>query len=1825
MTKKPHARSIFAVAFISLLVLAALAGVQSGESESISSYEEQAVSAAYFHWQYTNGTEIAFTAYGPDSANYTWSFGNDSMGYGKTVTHAFQPGTAAVTLTTIHAGDGASNTRTISVSDDPPVADFTWEPETPTTQTEVQFWDESVDPHQEIRNWTWQFGDGTVSYLRDPVHTFADNGIYNVQLAIYDANDTCLDSVTKQVYVFNVPPTANFYWTKEHDAIRFNGSYSTDDGAISAWEWSFGDGNGSYVQNPSHIYQEDGTYQVTLQVTDDDGETSEVTKTVDTTNDLPGAAAFIDPLEATIKTDVVFNDISTDNDGSIVNRTWNLGDGTTSHARNLTHRYSAKDTYTVTLTVIDSGHAYNTTTREVAVINLPPDAIFSWMPTYPAVNEAVTFVNYSIGPGGIRRNTTDLDGTVTNQTWIIDNTTVGYGPTLTHTFTASGTHTVTFRVTDDSGDVNQTTHTVHVADIYVDDDQSPGWYDHTHVRTIQEGVINASAGSLIYVLEGTYQEQVLVNKNVTITGDNATVDGDGGTAFTVSANSVVLHEFAVTGASRAVNVSADSVTVTRCTVSDFAPSGDGVHVQGGYARIMENTFQGPGTGAGAAVRVTGPYAHVAYNTFTGVTDGVALVNGSDHTVEANHFTDAISAVRVTHAENCSITGNTFTGNNPYAVDVAAAGCSIADNTFHDNGRAVTLRSNDALVRNNTLTGNTVGIEVTGTDNAITQATFTDNDRAIVLTSSSGTRISSCDLSGNTVGIEAYDSGRYAVTQIYNVDVSATAADAVILHDTEAYLSRCTFTGHTRGIYVNDSANVRIQSCTFTDGDTGISIHGAGPSVTGCTISSHATAIVSSGHDTSIASSRFHNNTLALLMQGEDGAITGCTIQDNMYGIAVHDAHRLTVTTSTLSGNTHGMSAENDTDTAIQNTSFANNTNAVALNGSHAAVIADSMIADSETALALTDATNCRVQHSHLRRNMLAVTVLSGMHTHLDGNNLSGNHIALRLFRAPENVLDNNSFMDNDYAIDLEGSTVSQYHQDIDDSNTVNGRPVYYITDTSDVNWSAVAPEDGRYGYLAFVSCHNVTITSAVTEPNGEGLLLADVHTFTVTGSTFANSRDGAVLFSSSNGSIMSSTCSDNAGDGVIMTSGTHNVSITACTITGNGQRGINLYRSTGGAGHVHIADSDVTDNWLGVNIENTGSNTLENLTLSGSQNVAIRLYKSDDIHVGNTTLHDNTDGLEIARSSAMLYNLSMWGHNTAITATDGTIDMQGGHLHDNDVGAAATRATVTVAGATLYNHSTGIMADDNTTVYLGGVVLDASDHALHVMFSNVAVEGCTVTNNTHGILLDHAHASIANCTNGGTIANNIYGVTVNHSTDVMLTGCSFHDNENAVTVTASNGTTIDGCVVYNNTDALLVSDANDTSITGSLLHHNVNALDIHADNTTVVRCSFWKNMYGVRIMDGRFNDIYHNNFAYNMEQASDAGANNSWDDGYPTGGNYWSDYAGTDHRRGPAQNQSGSDGIGDIPYPIADGSAADSYPLMDMVENAAAIPNSPPVAAFFIYPAQPLSDEPVDYVDRSSDPNGNSDIAEWLWDFGDGNTSSRQHPSHTYARPGNYTVMLTVTDSQNASSTHETTITVSNTPPEARFTMSPSEAAIDETVQFTDGSTDGNGAVVSWNWTFGDGATSSQQNPSHAYSTAGTYTVTLQVTDDDGATDTTSLEIKVSGTRPTAAFSAIPSKPGAGEPVAFTDLSTDDSVIETWHWDFGDGNASAAQNPSHTYEKAGTYTVTLTIWDDDGAKNTTTKTITVTDDNDTPGFAMPLLLLALAVACLALRRRRGKV
>lgn len=201
----------------------------------------------------------------------------------------------------------------------------------------------------------------------------------------------------------------------------------------------------------------------------------------------------------------------------------------------------------------------------------------------------------------------------------------------------------------------------------------------------------------------------------------------------------------------------------------------------------------------------------------------------------------------------------------------------------------------------------------------------------------------------------------------------------------------------------------------------------------------------------------------------------------------------------------------------------------------------------------------------------------------------------------------------------------------------------------------------------------------------------------------------------------------------------------------------------------------------------------------------------------------------------------------------------------------------------------------------------------------------------------------------------------------------------------------------------------------------------------------------------------------------------------------------------------------------------------------------------------------------------------WAWDFGDGNTSDEQNPTHTFNIPGTFNICLGVVNDfgENTICQSLTVVLI----PETSFEIVDNGNG---NFQFNDLSTNNPDA---WVWTFGDGNTSNTQSPSHTYSSPGPYEVCLTAVNEAGSEQACQVITVVFA--PVASFDIDTLDNGL---YAFTDLST--NAPSNWSWDFGDGNTSTTQNPTHTFTMAGTFNICLTVTNSAG-NNTTCQSLTV--------------------------------
>lgn len=214
-------------------------------------------------------------------------------------------------------------------------------------------------------------------------------------------------------------------------------------------------------------------------------------------------------------------------------------------------------------------------------------------------------------------------------------------------------------------------------------------------------------------------------------------------------------------------------------------------------------------------------------------------------------------------------------------------------------------------------------------------------------------------------------------------------------------------------------------------------------------------------------------------------------------------------------------------------------------------------------------------------------------------------------------------------------------------------------------------------------------------------------------------------------------------------------------------------------------------------------------------------------------------------------------------------------------------------------------------------------------------------------------------------------------------------------------------------------------------------------------------------------------------------------------------------------------------------------------------------------------------------------IASYNWLNSGTSFSTAASPSVTFTTEGNQNVMLVITSNNGCVDTVQNTVVVNYLPDVAFQTITP---CLQGGTPFEDQSTITGSTINAWEWHFGDGGNSTQQDPVHQYNTSGTYNVTLIVTSAQGCTDSLTQPATVLPA-PVADFSVNPTYINPFQTVNFTDLST---PVVNWDWDFGDGiGTSTIQNPSYAFNQSITYQITLIVTDNNGCRDTAVREVIV--------------------------------
>ena len=1607
-----------------------------------------------------------------------WDFGDGNTSTIQNPTHTYSSAgvyTVQLIATNSVGADTITKTDFITVNSLVPVAEFSANKTTINQGDAVIFSDQSTN---NPTSWEWDFGDGNTSTVQNPNHTYATAGVYTVQLIV--ANSVGADTITKTdfITVNSLVPVAEFSANKttinQGSDIIFSDQTTNHQ---TSWEWDFGDGNSSTVQNPTHIYTTAGVYTVKLIATNSFGADT-ITKTdYITVNSLVPVAEF-SANKTTINqgSDIIFSDQTTNNPTSWE---WDFGDGNSSTVQNPTHIYTAAGVYTVKLIATNSfGADTITKTDFITVSSLVPVAEFSANKTTINQGDAVIFSDQSVN------NPTSWE-------WDFGDGNTSTIQNPTHTYTTAGVYTVQLIANNNVG-VDTITKTDYI-----------------------------TVNSLVPVAEFSANKTTINQGDAVIFSDQSTNNptswlwdfGDGSTSTVQNPT----HTYTTAGVYTvqlivANSVAADTITKTNyITVNSLVPvaefSANKTTINQGDAVIFSDQSANNPTswewdfGDGNTSTVQNP-THIYTTAGVYSVKLIATSNvGADTITKTDYITvnslvpvAEFSANKTTINQGDAVVFSDQSANNPtsWEWDFGDGSTSTVQNPNHTYATAGVYTVQlivansvavDTITKTNYITVNSL---VPVVEFSANKTTINQGD-AVIFSDQSTNNPTSWEWDfgdGNTSTVQN-PSHNYSIAGVYSVKLIATntvAADTITKTDfitVNSLMPVAEFSANKTTINQGDAVVFSDQSVNnptswewdFGDGNTStvqnpthnylttgtftvkliannsfgsdtiikealITVNSAVPSAA----FSASTAIIDQGNEI-IFSDQSANFPTSWLWDFGDGNTSTNQNPTHIYTSAGLFTVKLIVV------NSFGTDTITKTDFITVNSLVPGaefSANKTTINQGDAVIFSDQS-ANNPTSWNwdFGDGNSSTVQnptHTYPTAGVYTIKLIVGNNfgvdtiTKTDFIAVYSSNVPIASFSANKtNEIQGNEIIFSDQST----NSPTSWLWDFGDGNTStvqNPTHTYLSTGTYSVKLTV----SNSFGSDSIIN-ENFIIISSPTPP---------VVAFSSNTTTIDQGHE--IIFSDQSTNSPTSWLWD-FGDGntstvqnpthTYLTAGTFTVTLTATNSFGS--------------------DTVIKQDLITVNSA-----------------VPVAAFSA------NTAVIDQ--GGEIIFSDQSTNSPTSWEWDFG----DGKTSTVQNPTHTY---LAAGTFTVTLTVTNVFGSDT-MIKNDLITVNSAVPVAAFSTNTAVIDQGNQIIFSDQSTNSPTSWLWDFGDGKTS---------------TVQNPTHTYLTAGTF-----TVTLMVTN------------------EFGSDTMIKQNLITVNsaVPVAAFSANNTVIDQ--------GNQIV---FSD-----------QSTNSPTSWLWDFG--------------DGNTSTVQNPTHTyltAGTFTVTLTATNSFGSDTIIKQDLITVNSAVP----VAAFSANNIVIDQGNQIVFSDQST-----NSPTSWLWDFGDGNTSTVENPTHTYLTSGTFTVTLMVTNEFGSDTMiKQNLITVNSAVPVAAF--SANTAVIDQggEIIFSDQSTN---SPTSWLWDFGDGTSSTAQNPTHTYLTAGAFTVTLKVTNNFGSDTMIKTNfITVNSLAPIAQFSADERTIIQGNPVTFLDQSTNSPT--SWKWDFGDGNTSAVQNPTHSYIAEGLYTVKL--------------------------------------------------
>jgi parallel beta-helix repeat protein len=1143
--------------------------------------------------------------------------------------------------------------------------------------------------------------------------------------------------------------------------------------------------------------------------------------------------------------------------------------------------------------------------------------------------------------------------------------------------------------------------------IYVDDDAIyPGngtflWPYHC----IWQGVQNASSGDTVYVFNGTYYENIVVDKSVNIIGENreATIvnGSDTGKAFYVTANNVLIAHFTIENNDAigiqltskynqildcccvrmgwiygiwitdsnnhitnctclnsyiGIYVGSDSNQITNCTCSYNRVAGimidtgckynlitnctctenklNGLYLyqHANYNQVEGCTFAG-NLGMGLLIERscsnlfrnntinnnTYNFGVMSYNLITEFTQDIDpsntingkpiyyLVGEQDRTlngtiqtigyvalVSCNNITISNIAVErnlfglpIINTSDSSVVNCSFTDNQQNGIFLLSSSrnhlinCTCSDNPAQ--GILGSLSTTDNEIKDCTCShNNNDGIYLTEGGNQIIHTTCLENDFIGIHVTASPLTIQNCNASGNHQnGMYIYTAPSCQITECVCNNNRGTGISLSSCPD--SVITGCDCSGNfNKGIEISDSSD-----CTLTDstciGNTnrGMEVTSLSPIlITGCTCSNTQGdgMYLDYQSSNSVIENCISSNNLGNGISSKVNQITSCTFVDNQQnGISGQLNH---ITACWIEGNQQNGIAGLANHITFCTVLF-NHLNGI--NGG--SEITDSTISENDQHGIYIEGENA----GHLMRCIISENNRSGLYLYKAPNyqitncTMDHNRFGLYINQSSSSVLRDCDLWHNTYGCTIDGTDISHFVQDIDPSNIVNGKPIFYLVGQ---NGALIDGNVIDIGYIALIQCTNCVLKNIHIDNSSQGALVILSSSSIIINSSFThNLLNGIYLAGSEYTQLINCTCSANQGNGIYLSYADNN-QLTNCTCLGNQRSGINLSNSLS----TTITNCVSMDNGaFGIHLNLSCDNTQLSGCVSSHNTYGVFLYGSAYTIMRNNTITNNTYNFGMFPVKSEDVNQDIDATNTVDGKPIYFIVGQNDLVFDGDVTPIGYLVLVqctyiqlrnfnithNIQGLCLVQCTHCIMQNLNCSYnYLDGIFLvlnsenntitncvcsDNNRHGIYlwVIANTNHITGCTCSGNQgNGIELDALWGAgcnynlIDNCICEQNHMSGIYSVESKYN---WITGCTCSSNqESGIELTwMSWDNTVTHCVCwYNQQCGIDLQWMSTTYLNNCSCLYNRYGISTHGSDTQLKDSSFLHNEIGIRLTTG---------------------------------------------------------------------------------------------------------------------------------------------------------------------------------------------------------------------------------------------------------------------------------------------------------------------------------------------------------------------------------------